>query len=168
MTAVNQVFLIGRVGQAPELKHTKSGVAYSQVNLAVNRTTKDAMGNTITDWIPIQFWDKRAENFAKYVGKGDQISVTGQLQIELWEQNGEKRSKAKVIADGFHMLGSKADKAPVDPEYAEQQKAVKQATAAINRSQNRDKAIDSALSGQWPADELASEALLDDEDLPPF
>lgn len=163
MTAVNQTFLIGRIGQAPEVKYTKSGVAYCQVNLAVNRTTKDAAGNTITDWIPLQFWDKRAENFAKYVGKGDQVSVTGQLQIELWEQNGEKRSKAKVIADGFHMLGSKSDKAITDPQHAEQQAAVKQATAAINRSQNRDAAIDDALSGNY------SESLMvDDEDLPPF
>lgn len=121
------------------------------------------MGNTITDWIPLQFWDKRAENFAKYVSKGDQVSVTGQLQIESWEQNGEKRSKAKVIADGFHMLGSKSDKAPTDPEHAEQQKAVRQATAAINRSQNRDAAIDDALAGNY------SESLMvDDEDLPPF
>lgn len=158
MTATNQTFLIGRIGQAPEVKYTKSGVAYCQVNLAVNRTTKDAAGNTITDWIPLQFWDKRAENFAKYVGKGDQVSVTGQLQIELWEQNGEKRSKAKVIADGFHMLGSKSDKALTDPQHAEQQAAVKQATAAINRSQNRDAAIDDALAGN----------LVDDDDLPPF
>lgn len=163
MTAVNQVFLIGRIGQAPEVKYTKSGLAYCQVNLAVNRTTKDAMGNTITDWIPLQLWDKRSENFAKYVSKGDQISVTGQLQIETWENNGEKRSKAKVIVDGFHMLGSKSDKAPTDPEHAEQQKAVRQATAAINRSQNRDAAIDDALSGNY------SESLMvDDEDLPPF
>jgi single-strand DNA-binding protein len=163
MTAVNQTFLIGRIGQDPEVKYTKSGVAYCQVNLAVNRTTKDAAGNTITDWIPLQVWDKRAENFAKYVTKGQQISVTGQLQIESWEQNGEKRSKAKVILDGFHMLGSKSDKSPTDPEHEDRQQAVRQATAAINRSQNRDAAIDNTLAGNYD-----ESMMVDDEDLPPF
>lgn len=159
MTANNQIILIGRVGQAPELKYTKSGMAACQINLAVNRTTKDAMGNLITDWIGVQLWDKRAENFAKWVKKGDLISVTGSLQIDNWEKDGEKRTKARVNVEGFQMLGSKGDKAPEEPEQADRNQAVRQTTAAINKSKNRDAAIDSALAG---------DDFLDDDDLPPF
>lgn len=159
MTANNQIILIGRVGQGPEVKYTKSGMAACQVNLAVNRTTKDAMGNPITDWISVQLWDKRAENFAKYVNKGDLISVTGSLQIDNWEKDGEKRSKARVNVEGFQMLGSKGDKATSDPQTSEVKQAASKTAQSINRSQNRDQAIDNALAG---------DEFVDDDELPPF
>ena len=52
MAANNSVVIIGRVGNdvREDIKHFDSGSVKAEVRLAVNRTRKDEMGNSITDW----------------------------------------------------------------------------------------------------------------------
>jgi single-strand DNA-binding protein len=110
MSANNQVVLVGRVGNSPseDTKTLQSGVKVSDVRLAVNRTTKDANGNPVTDWITCQAWDKQAERLAEWVSKGDLIAVSGSMRIDTWEKDGEKRNKAYVHVENFQMLESRA------------------------------------------------------------
>lgn len=112
MSANNQVVLIGRLGAAPaeELRQTQGGNAVVNFNLAVTRPGKDANGNSATDWIACQFWNKQAETLAQYCGKGDLISVSGALRIDTWEQDGQKRSKAFIHGENFQMLESRRAK----------------------------------------------------------
>lgn len=109
MAANNQIVLIGRAGNnvSEDVKHLPSGAVVAEVRLAVNRTTKDAMGNPITDWIACQFWDKNGERLSEFVKKGDLISVSGALRVDNWEKNGEKRQKYFVHGENFQMLESK-------------------------------------------------------------
>jgi single-strand DNA-binding protein len=108
MTATNQIVIIGRLGQDPEIRQV-NGTALCEISLAVNRPTKGPDGNYVTDWIRCQFWDKRAETLSTYVKKGQMISVTGSLRIDTWEKDGQKQSRAYVHVEGFQMLGSKSD-----------------------------------------------------------
>lgn len=111
MSANNQIVVIGRAGNSPKegLKQTQGGTAIAEVRLAVNRPTKDAQGNPVTDWISCQFWDKNAERLADFVQKGDLISVAGSLRVDNWEtQGGEKRQKYFVHGENFQMLESRS------------------------------------------------------------
>lgn len=110
MAANNQVVLIGRAGNnvSEDVRTIPSGAMVAEVRLAVNRPTKDAMGNPVTDWITCQFWDKNAERLSEFVKKGDLISVSGSLRVDSWEKEGEKRSKVFVHGENFQMLESRS------------------------------------------------------------
>lgn len=110
MAANNQVVLIGRAGNnvSEDVKHLPSGTQVAEVRLAVNRPTKDAMGNPVTDWLTCQFWDKNAERLSEFVKKGDLISVSGSMRVDQWEKEGEKRSKVYVHGENFQMLESRS------------------------------------------------------------
>ena len=104
MSATNQVILIGRLGQDPELRQA-AGKPVADISLAVSRTQKDANGSYITDWINCTLWGQQAERLHEFARKGSLISVTGSLQIQTWETpEGQKRSKAVIQADNFQML----------------------------------------------------------------
>lgn len=158
MAANNSVVLIGRVGNdvREDIKHFDSGSVKAEVRLAVNRTRKDEMGNSITDWFNCQFWGRQAETLGEFVQKGDLISISGSLRVDQWESpTGEKRSKVFVSGENFQMLESRAKKeerrASGNPMGYSQPAPV---AAAVSS-----KPID-AFEGDLPA--------IDDDELPPF
>jgi len=48
---------------------------------------------------------KHTENLCQYVTKGKQILVEGELNIDNYEKDGEKRSFTKVKVDRLEFLG---------------------------------------------------------------
>ena len=112
MAANNQVVIIGRAGNnvSEDVRHLQSGSMVAQVRLAVNRPGKDEMGNSITDWLTCEFWNKQAETLAQFVQKGDLISVAGSVRVDSWEQEGNKRQKYFIRGENFQMLESRRAK----------------------------------------------------------
>ena len=165
MSATNQIVLIGRLGQDPEIRYLQSGAAVCEVSLAVNRTTKGPDGNYVTDWIRCQFWEKKAETLNTYVKKGQMISVTGSLRIESWEKDGQKHSKAFVHVEGFQMLGSKSD----GQQQQSQSQAQPQSAHEYNQ-QKQQAQQPRQYQGDYAADKRAydEEFALADDELPPF
>lgn len=98
---LNQVVLVGRVGNDPELKYTPSGVAVASFSLAVNRTFKSQQtGERETDWFDIVTWRQSAEYVANYIAKGRLVGVQGRLQARSWvAQDGSKRKAVEIVAD---------------------------------------------------------------------
>ena len=88
---LNQVTLMGRLTKDPELKTTNSGKNICAFTLAVNGFQEDK-----TNFIECKAWGKTAELVSKYVAKGQRLLVTGELEQEVWEQDGQKRSKLSV------------------------------------------------------------------------
>ncbi len=87
--SLNRIQLIGRVGQDPELKYLASGVAVANSSLAVNRSYKKGdEWIEETDWFRLQAFDKTAENFAKFVTKGQQLYVDGEMRSRKYTKNG--------------------------------------------------------------------------------
>lgn len=112
---MNNVQLIGRLCAAPELKKTPNGTSVVTVALAVNRRKRDDGA----DFVPLVLWSGTAETVAKYCHKGDQIGVTGRLQVRQYEKDGQKRTIAEVVVDNFDFLAQKkTEEKPV--KYEEQ------------------------------------------------
>lgn len=102
---MNTVALIGRLGADPQLRYTSNGKAVSNFPLAVTRPfNKDE-----TDWFDVVAWGKTAELVANHLTKGRQVGVSGRLQQDRWEHEGQKRSKVVVVADNITFVGSKDD-----------------------------------------------------------
>ena len=106
---MNRVELVGRLSRDPELRHTSSGTAVCQINVAVSR--RAAQGNEPSaDFINVVVWDKQAENVARYLAKGRQVAVEGRIQTRSYDNNeGKKTYVTEVVANNVEFLGSASD-----------------------------------------------------------
>ena len=110
MANFNKVYLIGNLTRDPELRVTPKGTAICQFGLAINRQFKDESGamRDETTFVDIEAWGKQGETIAKYCTKGRPLFVEGRLKLDQWEDktSGQKRSKLKIVLEGFQFLGS--------------------------------------------------------------
>ena len=106
---MNKVFLIGRLSRDPELRHTTSGMAVCQINVAISRRT-GAGREPETDFINVVVWDKQAENVSRYLAKGRQVAIEGRIQTRSYDNNeGKKTYVTEVVASNVEFLGSASD-----------------------------------------------------------
>lgn len=104
---MNRVDLVGRLTRDPELRHTSSGRAVCQINLAINRTFTNQSGEREADFINVVVWDKQAENVSKYVSKGRLVSVEGRLQSRSYDdKDGKKVYVTEVVANSVQFLST--------------------------------------------------------------
>jgi single-strand DNA-binding protein len=131
--SVNRVFLLGKIGQKPELKTLQSGKSVVSFSLATSESYKDKDGNkkTDTEWHNITFFDKQAETIAKYCDKGNSLHIEGRIKSEKYtDKAGVEKVAFKIIGTAFDLQGgnnkeeseTKADKKapqaeqPIDDE----------------------------------------------------
>ena len=98
---MNNVVLIGNISTDLELKQTMNGKSVCQFNLAINGYGEK------TDFVPVQVWNKQAENLVKFQQKGSKIGVVGRISVDNYEQDGQKKTFTKVIAHEVEFLGTK-------------------------------------------------------------
>ena len=104
---MNKVILVGRITKDPEVRYTSSDIAVCQFTLAVNRKFQ-SNGERQADFINCVAWRQSAELLGKYIKKGSQIGVEGQIQVRNYEDNGGvKRYVTEVICDSITFLESK-------------------------------------------------------------
>ena len=114
---MNKWFGIGRATKDAEVSTTNNGKSVAKFTIAVDRRYKNADGEKVADFINIVAWSKLAEICGKYVKKGKQVAVIGELQGRSYEVNGEKKFITEIIADEVEFLGNnteKTDKAEID------------------------------------------------------
>jgi single-strand DNA-binding protein len=105
MADINNVVLVGRLTRDMELRQTSGGTSVGTASIAVNRWNGKEEEAGFFD---VRLWGKQADSLSKYLIKGTQIAVCGELVQERWEKDGEKRSKVLVNASRIQLLGSKA------------------------------------------------------------
>ena len=95
--AIPTIQEIGGVVSEPELRFTKSGTPILNFRLAFNDSKYDEQAQkwqtTKTFYTDAQVWDKAGERLAEVLRKGDQVFVSGRLETQSWEQDGQSRSK---------------------------------------------------------------------------
>jgi len=60
-------------------------------------------------FIQVDFWGKRAEVIKNHFVKGSRIVISGELDFDQWEKDGQKFSKHKIRGLDFEFVDSKAD-----------------------------------------------------------
>lgn len=119
---MNQVVLVGRLAQDPEVRYTKTGKAVASFTVAVNRNSpmaqRELNEREPADFIPVVAWDKLAEMCGNNLAKGTRVFVQGRLQIRSYEtQDGQRRRVSEVVADlvaqNFESEGPRVAAAPV-------------------------------------------------------
>lgn len=110
---LNRVILIGRLTRDPELRYVPSGHPVASFSLAVDRPFTNQAGERETDFIDVVAWRKLADQVSQHLSKGRLVAVEGRLQIRTWEQEGQRRKAAEVVADAVRFLDKKAAPAGV-------------------------------------------------------
>jgi single-strand DNA-binding protein len=110
MASYNRVVLLGNLTRDPELRYIPSGTAVTDIGLAVNDRRKNANGEWVEEatFVDVTLWGRTAEVASEYLSKGSPVLIEGRLKLDTWETNdGQKRSKLKVIGERMQMLGTR-------------------------------------------------------------
>jgi single-strand DNA-binding protein len=100
---MNVVNLIGRLTRDPELRSTQGGTSVCEMRLAGKTRRGEAM------FVNVTAFGKQAEACAKYLAKGSQVGVSGELRYEEWKVEEQKRSAHLIVADLVDFLDSKPE-----------------------------------------------------------
>ena len=120
---MNKVILVGRVVRDSELSYIAStATPKMSFSMAVERNYQKDKNNKKVDFINCEQLGKHVENLCQYVTKGKQILVEGELNIDNYEKDGEKRSFTKVKVDRLEFLGggnANTEKKTEEPSFEE-------------------------------------------------
>ena len=104
---MNKVVLTGRLVRDAELGYIAStATPKMSFSMAVERNYQKDKNNKKVDFINCEQLGKHVENLCQYVTKGKQILVEGELNIDNYEKDGEKRSFTKVKVDRLEFLSN--------------------------------------------------------------
>lgn len=100
----------GRLTATPELKHTPNDIAVISFTIANDVGFGD---NKKTNFLPVVAWRNTAEFVEKYLGKGDLINITGELQQRKYtDKDGNNRSVIEIVASKIDFCGGKQEDKP--------------------------------------------------------
>lgn len=126
MANFNKVILAGNLTRDPELRYTPKGSAITDIGLAINRSWKTETGEMKEEvtFVDVAAYGRTAEIIAQYLKKGRPILIEGRLRLDTWDdkQTGQKKSKLRVVCDGFQFLDS-GQREPGAPAPAPRPKA---------------------------------------------
>jgi single-strand DNA-binding protein len=111
MASLNQVQLIGNLGQDPVIRHTAEGKVIANFSLATTESWKDKTSGEkkeVTEWHRCVAYDKLAEIIGEYVKKGSQLFVQGSLKTRKWaDRDGVEKYTTEIIVKELKMIGTK-------------------------------------------------------------
>jgi len=110
MASYNRVILLGNLTRDIELKYTQSGLAVTEVGVAVSDRRKNQAGEWVeeTTFVDVTLWGRTAEVASEYLSKGSPIFIEGRLKLDSWESEGQKRYKLRVVGERMQMLGGRS------------------------------------------------------------
>ena len=98
---MNKVFIVGRLTRDPEHRTTPNGISVTTFSVAVTRR----MNREESDFLNVVTWRGLADNCGKYLVKGQQVAVCGELRTRSYDaKDGTKRYVTEIQADDVEFL----------------------------------------------------------------
>ena len=111
--SINQVHLLGRCGQDPEIRTVgQNNVNKAAFSLCTGGKYKTQDGREIDDtaWHNIVAWRGLATLAQQYIRKGSQLFIIGHLSYRKYiDNNGVERSITEIIADKIELCGARSE-----------------------------------------------------------
>lgn len=134
---LNKAMIYGNLTRDPEKRALPSGQSVVSFAVATNRTYTDKEGKKQeqAEYHDVVAFGKLADVMGQWLKKGRPVYIEGRLQTRSWEQDGVKRYRTEIVAEGFQFGdgGTRSDApagaAPADakadkgnaPEYPEEE-----------------------------------------------
>jgi single-strand DNA-binding protein len=93
-TMLNEVHIIGRLGQDPDAFDTKNGRG-ARLSVA---TSSYVGGEEKTEWHRVVVFGKAADFTIDYLSKGRLVFIEGRLETSSYEKNGVKMYSTQIVA----------------------------------------------------------------------
>lgn len=103
MSTVNRVFIVGNVGNDPELKQLGPDTKVCSFSVA---TEYQGKGASKTSWHRVSAWGTTAEACGKYLKKGSKVCIEGRIDYSEKELNGVKTYFTNIVAEKVTFLSS--------------------------------------------------------------
>ena len=100
---MNNYTAVGRLTADPESNATTNSTV-TKIRIAINGRKRDGDGYVDDPtFINCEAWGSQADFISKHFEKGKEIWIQGELKIDEWEKDGQKRSapKIKIRTCGF-------------------------------------------------------------------
>ena len=105
MAGVNKVIILGRLGKDPEVRNFQNGGRVVNLRLATSERYKDRDGNMQerTEWHSVAIFNEKLGEIAeRYLKKGSEVYVEGQLETRKWQdQSGQERYTTEIVLRQF-------------------------------------------------------------------
>ena len=89
---MNKIVLVGRLVKDCEPSVLPgTGTGKITFTVAVPRAYQKDKNNKKVDFIPAEMIGNHTTKLAQYMTKGKQVAIEGELNIDLYEKNGEKK-----------------------------------------------------------------------------
>ena len=140
---MNQVNLVGRTVQSPEITYLQDGKAITRFTLAVQRDYKDKDGNRPADFIRCVIWGTNEESnkatvFADFVKQGDLVDINGRIETRSFEgQDGNQVYVTEINVRDFHFLAKKSESSKDQSNQSNQSKQSNRNDQRKNYNRNK-------------------------------
>lgn len=117
--SLNEVKLIGYLGQDPEKRVTPNGKEVATLSVATSSKRKQDDGSykEFTEWHKVTVFQQIA--FMQYLKKGDLVYISGRLHYSQDEKDGIKRYYTQIICNDIQKLNKDLNQAQYnEPEPA--------------------------------------------------
>ena len=113
MNGINQVHLLGRCGQDPEIRAIGSNnVMKASFSLCTGGRYRTQDGREVDDctWHNIIAWRNLAGLAESYIRSGSLLFIIGHLSYRRYtDSNGVEKSITEIVADRIELCGSRSD-----------------------------------------------------------
>jgi single-strand DNA-binding protein len=98
MSSVNKVFVLGNVGNEPQVKVFDNGDMKTSFSVAASDqwTDKNGEKKESTEWFNVVCYRQLAKIASDLVKKGSKVFIEGRLKTSSWEKDGVKHYKTEV------------------------------------------------------------------------
>lgn len=104
---MNKIHILGRIARDPELKEV-NGASVVNFTVAADTRQKGPDGKYIPNWYSVSAWRGAADTISRYMHKGDQIMIVGDLFTRNYKTaTGEDRMQMCVNLSDFEFVSSK-------------------------------------------------------------
>ena len=150
--SVNKVILLGNVGKDPEIRSTGGGTMVANFTLATSDRFQDASGNwqDRTEWHNLVAFKRTAEIVRDYVKKGSKLYIEGKIQTRSWDdkESGQKKYRTEILVNDLSLLSGREEGS----------------SGGYSRGGSSSSGYDQRPAAG--ADDLASQAEINDDDIP--
>jgi single-strand DNA-binding protein len=95
----------GRLGRDPETK-TVGNDSVTKLSVASDHGWGE---KKTTTWINVDVWGKRGESCQRFLKKGSEVVIRGEVYTREYEKDGQKRTSLECRADVVDFAGGKRD-----------------------------------------------------------
>jgi single-strand DNA-binding protein len=108
---LNRVYLMGMLGERPELRYTRGGRAVLRMRIGTAEEQQDSEGNLIEriQWHEVVVPGRRAESLSSTIGPGTRVLIEGALRSRSYDaRDGSTRTRYEVVARHVWLLAGVA------------------------------------------------------------